>query len=211
MIAAKFTKLRDILQYYPVIESTDKDSVLRNIAAALVEVTGKWDVLCTEFVDDSQMGVLEYNFEDIGMHGLYIEDVLAVTVNGKCLERTGHCRGRENSYFMSQDSSLMTLTTSPDEDIKEGVKVKVKLGVDMLQICQLPQYFFRKFAIHIVNYSIYKDELHRRKERKISSKAHLSQLRQDAIEYFENNECTQDYGDGGAVVMNTNPIRFGTC
>ena len=204
--------LRDLLQYYPMRENTDKDVVIRNIAATLVEVTGRWDILCNTFTDDSQAGQLEYSFgKDYSDFGLFIEDIVEVTVNGICYMRTGNCNSKGYGYVVSEDKSTITLTQSPPCDMKEGIVVKAKLGVDMMEVCQLPTYFMRKFAIHIVNYAVYKEESYRRKERTASSRAYFAQLRDDAIDYFEKNQCTQGFSNKGAVIADPSPIGFGAC
>jgi len=207
-----FTPLRDILQYYPMTENTDKDVVIRNLAATLVEVTGRWDILCASFVDDTQAGQLEYSFgSDYLKYGMFIEDILEVKVNGICYTRTGDCNSKDYGYVVSEDKMTITLTRSPDCDQKGGLEVKAKMGIDLTEICQLPTYFFRKFAIHIVNYSVYKEESYRRKERTVSSRAYFAQLRDDAEDYFNKNQCTQGVNSSGATIVDPDPIGFCPC
>ena len=193
-------------------ESTDKDVVIRNLAATLVEVTGRWDILCNTFVDDTQAGQLEYSFgRDYLKYGLFIEDIIEVRVNGKCYMRTGDCNSRPYGFIVSEDKMTITLTSSPECDLKDGLEVKAKLGVDLIEVCQLPTYFFRKFAVHIVNYAIYKEESYRRKERTVSSRAYFAQLRNDAEDYFNKNQCTQGFFSNGAEISDPNPIDFCSC
>lgn len=206
------TPLRDLLQYYPMTENTDKDVVLRNLAATIVEIAGRWDVLCKTFVDDAQAGQLEYGFgRDYLAYGLFIEDIVQVKVNGVCYTRTSDCNSKGYGFVVSDDKMKITLTRSPDCDMRDGIEIKAKLGVSLLEVCQLPTQFFRKFAIHIVNYALYKEESYRRKERTTSSRAYFAQLRDDAVMYFEENQCTQSFPIEGAEIGDPNPIGFSAC
>ena len=209
----KMTPLRSILQYYPDIESTDKKKILREIARTLVEVTGRWTILCADFKDNSQAGHLRYSFgDDFSDSGLFVEEILSVTVNGICYTEVANanCRDVDYGYVVSEDKLTITLTTSPHCDVRDGVVVKAKLGVDLLDVCQLPTYFFRKFAVHIVNYTVYKQEALRRKEKTPSSRAYFAQLRDDAEDYFNKNQCPKVFREQ-AVIIDSDPIGFSSC
>lgn len=212
MVATETVEWDQFLGYYPHGDDDDRSEILRNIAFAAAEVFGKWDILYEDFVDDLQCGVSEYCFAPLEDEGFYIEDILSVTAGGKCLTRDdAHC-GMGCFTYSNSDICDTTIRINPPPrvDCKKGLVVRAKLGIDLLNICSLPKCFFQKYAVHIVNYAIYKQELRRRGEKEQTSRAQIAQLREDAVSYFKDNEYNPY--DGAVVSIGTsNPIKFNPC
>jgi len=115
-------------------------------------------------------------------------------------------------YTFSQDDICTSLRINPPpkKDCRGGLKVKAKLGINMLTICEIPECFFLKYGVHLSNYAIYKQELLRRGEKETTTRAQIGQLREDAVQYFEENEYNPLHGQC-ITIGDSNPVRFRSC
>ena len=211
MINNKTVPFETFLGYYPFTDGEDKGQVLRNIALAMAEVLSRWDILHVDFTDDLQCGVSDYYFGELENKGLFIEKIIAVTADGHCLtEDKEHCG--MGCYTFSQDDICTSLRINPPpkKDCRGGLKVKAKLGINMLTICEIPECFFLKYGVHLSNYAIYKQELLRRGEKETTTRAQIGQLREDAVQYFEENEYNPLHGQC-ITIGDSNPVRFRSC
>ena len=191
MIATEMTEFKDFVGYYPFSDDTDERVLFRQIAFTIAQVTGLYNIMCCELTDDIQCGVSTYKFSsDLFDAGIFIDDILMVSVNGQSLVRTQDARSsNELAYSVDQDTNEITISPSPSKDCKDGLRVTVKLSVDMLKVCALPTSWVRKYAVHLMNYTVYKQEMLRRHEKNQKSFPQLALLHEEAVKFFEQNEC----------------------
>lgn len=213
MIATETVPFKNFVDYFPYAEDTDERLLFKNLAFAITEATSKWNILCCDMTDDLQCGVQKYKFDDLTNKGLFIEGVLAVSVNGICYERVNRpCTSMKYTYSVDHDNSEITIYPAPVSDCPDGLSVSVSLSVNINTICELPLYFFKKYAVPLVNYTIYKQAILRRGEDDPKSYSQFAQLRQDAVDYFLNNECNAGkYAEKSFSVDDSPQIGFSVC
>lgn len=189
MIATNTVAWKNFILYYPTAKDTDKSEVLRSIAIAAAEIMGKWDIFVCDFEDDAQCGVTEYEFAELKDKGFFVQDIVAVSVGDQCLTRDNeHCGMNSYSFSVSHDCTKITINPPPPKDCPGAIKVTAKMGINLMKICELPEKFFLKYAVHIANYAIYKSEIQKRGESNQTSRALVDRLYRDAVEFFEDNE-----------------------
>lgn len=211
MLDCKTVPLENLLGYYPFTDGEDKGQILRNIAMAMAEVFGRWDILYDDFTDDLQCGVSTYEFGELKNKGFFVERIISVTADGHCLtEDQAHCGMGCYTFSQEQTCTSLRINPPPKKDCRGGLKVRAKLGIDMMTICEMPECVVQKYGIHLINYAIYKQELLRRGEKETTTTAQIGQLREDAVQYFEDNEYNPLEGQY-ITIGDVDPVRFRSC